>query len=365
MHNMETAEHNMGTSTADGSVPQSSSSPALNASQTTANASSSNVPTQPTPFLMFVPDYIMADKSRFLGSSPRIKRGRPRKRLGMIFALHQAVIVQKAATVILADIVLGQIQWGGDRGKWPNNWRQTLVQLLAVGTKVPSVGILKVRHREADGERDCPSVCPLHDSGHSHHHLEVTIRGKSTTQVGDGAYFLGELDIFADMNGGYDWTPTLEDEDVKKGKSKSASKDDGSMTVSEEIRALKRWGMIGPLYFPIALFGTGPRIGLLNRQVNLLLVITEELTRKNLGAKTDRPDRAAVMTGGANSSSTVASCPFLKHGVRYVGFNGNGRGKRLHLRGRGYKLAIWMKRAGYRSDEDDPTVQDMRRFLQT
>jgi len=85
------------------------------------------------PFSLPVPDYIQADwllarpKSPRVNPSGRPRRGRRRIGGGLHWAIHQAVILQKASTVILADVVLAQVLWGGEKGRWPRNWRQRLV----------------------------------------------------------------------------------------------------------------------------------------------------------------------------------------------------------------------------------------------
>ena len=40
-----------------------------------------------------------------------------------LWAIHAAVLSQRSSRVQLADVVLGQMFWGGDRASWPDNWR--------------------------------------------------------------------------------------------------------------------------------------------------------------------------------------------------------------------------------------------------
>src|SRR4051812_3428815 len=70
------------------------------------------------PFPCAVPDYVQAD---WLLANPlpppssgggKRNRGRRRTGGGLHWAVHQAVIVQKCARVVLADVVLAQVLWG-------------------------------------------------------------------------------------------------------------------------------------------------------------------------------------------------------------------------------------------------------------
>src|SRR5262249_36237591 len=74
-----------------------------------------NIATGNSPFLLAVPDYIQADwfiarpQLRPGDITGQLKRGRQRIGGGLYWAILQAVIVQKTARVILADVVLGQV----------------------------------------------------------------------------------------------------------------------------------------------------------------------------------------------------------------------------------------------------------------
>src|ERR1043165_4996268 len=117
---------------------------------------------EPT-LLLPVPDYIQADWLLAEPSpAPRDIKGdlaRGRRRIGGLYwAILQAVIVQKSSQVILADVALAQLRWGGQKSRWPRNWRNQLVQRLKRAAMC-NVGLAEVAHREGHlGERACPQI---------------------------------------------------------------------------------------------------------------------------------------------------------------------------------------------------------------
>jgi hypothetical protein len=123
---------------ADSIIPNSISGPAL-----------------AVPFLLAVPDYIQADwfvarpKFRPTDNMGKVKRGWQRIGADLHWAIHQAVIVQKTSRVILADVVLAQVRWGGEKSHWPRNRRQRLVQRLKRAA-TGNTGLSNVIHREGD-----------------------------------------------------------------------------------------------------------------------------------------------------------------------------------------------------------------------
>jgi hypothetical protein len=343
---------------------------------------------RPTEIILFgVPDYIQAD---WLFARPRLAphdsqgqrlRGRRRIGEGLRWAIHQAVIVQKSARVILADVVLAQVLWGGDRSRWNRNWRQRLVRRLKAASTGEQSGLVRVTHREAEfGERSCTPGCPLNGTRTQHQHLEVVVRTESVTSNGpeggkdddsrieyDGA-FLGCLEVFGGEDypeRSYHWKVRPMPPEPVMGE--FPGERDQNKSLLERIRRLKRAGRLTAIYFPPKLFGPSPRSGLSYQQRQLHQAITRELTRGK-GKSSGRPDRAEIQIGGKvadeNASFTVAPCPYLEARCRYVAFNGNGKGLRRHLHGRGYKLAVWMQKARYAMHEEAKEHWiEVRRFL--
>jgi hypothetical protein len=203
----------------------------------------------------------------------------------------------------------------------------------------------------------------LHGTTIRHQHLEITIRvpGENEKSASTDAEpsdpvtflgtFLGALEVFGDTDGPdrtYHWAPrsTIPDpEDV----------DDPSEIESHKqrlalIKEFKRKGSLAAVYFPLKLFGASPRVGLSFQQRQHHQAITRELTRGRGHLRPHRPDKAEVIIAGQTppgGSSTRNACPYLQKGQRYVGFNGNGKGRRQRLHACGYKLFAWMRKAAY------------------
>jgi hypothetical protein len=335
------------------------------------------------PFPLAVPDYVQAD---WLLAKPRprprdgekTKRGRRRSGGGLHWAVHQAVLVQKTSRVILADVVLAQVLWGGDRGAWPRNWRQRIVQKLKRAA-ASNTGLSEVVHRETDlGERACPPGCVLRGTGARHQHLEVTIRTpeesgsdpegneEAAAPEFDGC-FLGALEVFGygdDPDRAYHWSPRpLPPEPEGEVCPDEKQEREEHQRLLRDVKRLRREGRLAAVYLPLKLFGPSPRVGLPWQQRQLLLALTRELTRGRGETRSGRPDRAEIIPGGQGTGG-VAACPYLGAGVRHVGFNGNGGGRKKHLRGRGYKVAVWMRKAAYGGDEESRSLwRRVRRFL--
>ncbi len=339
-------------------------------------AGSLSSPVVAAPFLIPVPDYIMGD---WLIAKPRPRpstitgRTKPgRRRIGGLhWAIHQVVIVQKTSRVVLADVVLAQVFWGGDRRRWPRNWRGQLVRRLKRMATLKA-GLSKVVHREADlGEHGCPAACMLHGSQVRHQHLEISIATPAedfaAESDGEPEYsgaFLGALEAFgiADYpDRTYHWNPRpLPDEDAEE---EYAGDREEHKLLLANIKSLKRSGRLAAVYFPLNLFGPSPRVGLSWDQRQLLQAITRELTRARGKARSGRPDKAEIAIGG-QATDGVAACPFLEKHGRFVGFNGNGGRQRAHLHGRGYKPLVWMRKAAYGCPEEgQPVWPQVRRFL--
>jgi hypothetical protein len=168
--------------------------------------------------------------------------------------------------------------------------------------------------------------------------------------------FLGALEYFAindDQPRAYDFSP---------------SEGDLDSDTLETIQEYRKAGRICAVYLPILVFGPSPRSGLSYERRQILIALTRETTRSR---RSERQDRAAVVVGGALGSSEKggAACPYLEPGVRYVGFNGNGKYKHRHLRGRGYSLVGrskkgWLPRAGFTVPADAKGEwKSVQRFL--
>jgi hypothetical protein len=342
-------------------------------------------PALAVPFLLAVPDYIQADwlaarpRPRPGDGAGRPKRGRQHIGGGLHWAIHQAVLVQRTSRPILADVVLAQALWGGGRGGWPRNWRQRLVQRLKRATALDA-GLSKVVHREADrGERACPAGCALHGTRVRHRHLEITISAPAEKPAAVGGdepadpdsfgTFLGALEVFGYddyPDRAYHWTPRplppepAEDEE--------AGDREAHKRLLAKVKVLKRTGRLAAVYFPLKLFGSSPRVGLSWRQRQLHQAITRELTRGQAKARPGRPDRAEIVIGGrapdGGAPGGVAPCPYLGDRGRYVGFNGNGSGRKRRLHGRGYRPLVWMRKAAYEIPEgSNARWRQVRLFL--
>src|SRR5262249_9318676 len=139
--------------------------------------------------------------------------------------------------------------------------------------------------------------------------------------------FLGVLELFrfsVDGERGFDFSCARDaDHEVAKAR-------------QERIDAFKQRGRLCAGDLPVLVFGLSPSSGLKGRQRRILIALTRETTR---AAKSRRQDKAAIFTGGASAARgplRIAACPLLEKGLRYVAFNGNGRQRRRHFRGRGY-----------------------------
>src|SRR5262249_6750098 len=127
-----------------------------------------------------------------------------------LWALHAAVLAQRSSLVLLPDVTLRQVVWGGRRGL-PPHWRAQLGAVLrsllslrwassrfnthgwqprfgAQAVAVSYVEDLRVSRPDEDRCRPC---CGLHGRGVPHGHF----------LVGVGHGFLGALELFANGTG--------------------------------------------------------------------------------------------------------------------------------------------------------------------
>lgn len=340
------------------------------------------------PFFGVVPDFIQADwhvscPKPVAGADGRGPRGRQWVGYGLYWAIHQAVVAQRRAQVVVPDRLLAQIVWGGEEERWPRNWRQWLVKLLERQCSTTNPLLAHFAHRERnDSGAACPSVCALHGTAIRHQHFEITICSVedeyAVNATEDDSFdhcFLGALEVFGHGDGAeraYQWKtparlPSAEVAEVPEDPEEQEDRKAHEQYV-KQVKGLRGQGRLTSVYLPLRLFGPSPRIGLSFRQLALHNAITHELTRVGWRRKSDRPDRAELLIGGVLAGgNSAAPCSFLQPGRRYVGFNGNGRRGRERLRGQGYRLLGdygWLARAAYDQPEDKKGQwAEVRRFL--
>jgi hypothetical protein len=321
----------------------------------TENATDENC--QPNqPFCGVVPDFVLADWFRAM---PRLgqrdqqgqrRRGRSRIGGGFHWAIHQAVIAQRSAQVIVPDVLLGQVFWGGNKECWPANWRNNILTRLQE--------LCPTAFTEVSEIQNCPDQCPLSGTTIRHRHFSVLISTEDDItdsdklddddQPSEDAWlsnvFLGVLELYR-LPGGertYDFSLRTQ---------RNGLEGEAFKALSSRLRGFKNKGRLVSVYLPIRMFGGSPRLGLTFRQRQLMLAIHRELTRDR---KSKRADKAAIIEpgrlAGGKSQFVVVHYPGLLAGTEYVGFNGNGgRGKeRLHDRGYSLMGAYgWLHRARY------------------
>ncbi len=331
-----------------------------------------------------VPDFMQLDWNiyRPIQKEPALQKpGRKRinKNYAMVAAITQQVCKQRSGRIIVPDVLFGQLVWGGERHKWPKNWRQSLVKTLekfADKEMIEHATILEKEERNAE----CPPQCALFGRNLRHSHFQITLTTNDEDHPQDKCFgtILGWLDIFgyggAGENRRYLWNPKRFHADpevfVERWELEDAQREEEEQKeFIKTIRRLKKNGSLASVYFPILLFGSTRGMDLTINQQKIHRGITHELTRNKSKSTTDRIDKAEILIGGQVSQTewSIASslCPFLKRGVRYVGFNGNGSGKKKRkYHGRGYSLWSWMTRVGYAlSDDAETRWQCVQRFF--
>ena len=281
----------------------------------------------------------------------------------LLWAIHLSVLRQRRSTVLLPDVLLGQIIWGGNRNNWPRDWRgdimQTLISLTYLRTEVlrlggvgwkprlgaHSVGVTHVELLALTRPQDdfCRPCCPMYDSPSRHGHFLV--------QIGRG--FLGVLEkfmVYDDSNGTrtYDFSKRPEGESGK------------------DLMARQRKGETPSVNIVVKLLGPSRWSGLSPEHRRIVQALTEEITRAQ---ESRRPDKAFVLQSnlvpGVTPGSEV-SCTLLKTEGNYVAFNGNGR-----RRGAGYRIIGeagkgWLAKCGYTlpdGGDSDGMAKVVRRFL--
>jgi hypothetical protein len=322
-----------------------------------------NTEPQPAgPFVVPVPDYVLAD---WIRAKPHFesnkKSGRPNIGGGLYFAILQNIIEQRTASVVLPDVLLGQVYWGGQKESWPRNWRNNLLKRLKRQTG--SEGLLV--DVALDMSQRCQESCPLYGTAIKHHHFSVTIRTENDIEEGDrlddegqpeenawlSRVFLGALEVCG-FNGPegrlYDFGLQTQRAELDEAKFKA---------LTSRLNRFQRRGRLVSVYLPFRLFSGSKRLGLSFRQRQLMLAILRELTRNSRKSenKLKRDDNAALIQVNGKTQLATDIYPGLSANVVWIGFNGNGGFKRQHLRGHGYRLLTkggWLVRARYVHVED-------------
>jgi hypothetical protein len=342
-------------------------------------------PPAPQPYLVDIPDYVITDQSSLEARGPT-RRGRPFGMLGLGALICRELIRQRRSTIIIPDVVAGQTIWG-ERTR-PKRWRHRLKSILA--RKQDQAGY------ELKEEKQCESNCPLHDRPeirHSHFVLLLKPNARLLGALAAYAYVASE-----DMETGewrYDFS----------GRFKDAYSDEHREERKTAVKDVKKH--VGPVYLPLLMFGRSPKSGLTPDKFKIVMAVTREITRQSEWVrlpgkkqpddeagnptgkkrfrrirKVTRPDAAAVFTAGRQVLGIDMGCPALHEGKRYIAANGNGRGKKRHLRGQGYALLRshrngageqwwtgWLVKAGFVSTVDERSIgwgamwKLVRRFL--
>lgn len=242
----------------------------------------------------------------------------------LLWAIHWAVLNQNRSVVLLPDVLLGQVVWGGDTERWPQDWRGDLMHTLYSLTDLrlevlrlssegwrPRLGMHSVAVATVEQlwvtrpkEDYCRPCCPMWGSSHVHRHLAI--------QAGYG--FLGAMEHFAVGE-----EATCRSYDFKTVPDTEAG---------EELLEARNSGRMVSISAPTALFGPAKWSGLSDGQRAVIQALFGEVTRPIPPATSTRPDHAYVGHGnkvsGLIARSRVA-CPMLDARGRYVAFNGNGK----------------------------------------
>jgi hypothetical protein len=289
--------------------------------------------------------------------SNRLRLYRPAEQL--LWATFAAVRQQRSSVVLLPDVMLGQVLWGGNRAIWPKNWRGEIFQILrslsylrsevlrltnrcwlprldAHSVAVAHVELVRPGQSRAG---HCGPACPLSNRDVPHHHFLV--------QVGYG--FLGSLERFAsfdDLSGNrtFDFSRRPEGD------------------AGEDLVAAQHEGALVQVVLPLKVFGPAPWSRLSVGKRSIVDVLAQEVTRAKKSSATSRPDRARLVIGakvpGAIGRDKVV-CPLLSPAIAYIAFGGNGR-----RAGMGYKVCGWLAKIGSDPSGDPRAVRrTARRFF--
>ncbi len=263
----------------------------------------------------------------------------------LLWTIHAAVLSQRSEVVLLPDVTLGQVIWGGDRNSWPRNWRRdimrSLCSLAGLRTEVlrlgrtgwnPRLGAhsVCVAHVEdlsvtRPDEDYCRPCCPMTRNTENHRHFIV--------QIGHG--FLGVLNKFAESAGDSNYR-TFDFNPPRRHEKKQGDGDQGND------------GRIISINLPAKVFGPASWTGLSTELRRVMHGVFVELTRSQ--EKSRRNDPQVYHRGRVPSpkpKSAEIFCPLLLPEERYVCFGGNGRRHGLGYRVVGGKGSGWLFKCGY------------------
>jgi hypothetical protein len=221
------------------------------------------------PFVGPVPDFVLADwyfagpqlRPTDIGGS--IKPGRERI-TGLQGTIHLAVISQRSARVVLPDVLLAQVFWGGDRSKWPANWRQFLRRRLEWLSGGPASPFIEVRQLEKEGQVGCPEACVLNGTATHHRHFSVLVRTEHDVVAADrlddegqpeedawlAKVFLGALELY-----GFDTTRGERVYDFTLQSQRAGLDEAAFKALAARIRKFRSKGRLVSVYLPLRLFG--------------------------------------------------------------------------------------------------------------
>jgi len=282
----------------------------------------------------------------------------------LLVAIHLAVVKQRRSVILLPDVMLRDVVWGGRRT--PKNWQKELfdslrslldlrAEILRLSTDGwrPQLGMESIAIATVEqlwvtrpGSNACRPACPLWGSDIVHRHYLI--------QAGYG--FLGVMEKFVNPTE----TGAVREYDFTKRLKTEKQSDD---TPDETVKS----GSLMSISAPTALFGRASWSGITRAQQRLMQCLMGELTRSS-GQKV-RPDCALVFRGNdvpGRVGGQRVQCQCLEPHARYVAFCGNS-GRREG--GTGYLLVGesytgWLFKGGYPIPEDDRgLLTSIRRFL--
>jgi hypothetical protein len=275
--------------------------------------------------------------------------------LRAFWAIHYQVLKSRSSEIRLPDVSLGHFLWGTSRADWPQHWHSELLSVLRslswlhvsedirddsreLGGKTALLS--SVEDLRGDPRNDCGDNCP-DCNGPRHNHILVRI----------GRGFLGILESLAaptDQNGVRTYSFPIDS------RNKSAA----------TLRRLGKTCRLMSVYLPAMLGNVDACRQFSSQEHRLLQALVRETTRKT---KADRAELGEAEVSTENSVPLLSSrkmtrCPYLDATGRYVGFNGNGKRKRL-----GYLLASdggWLYKAGYCLDDIEKFLRDLDHLSQ-
>ena len=278
----------------------------------------------------------------------------------ILWSIHVAVLMQKSPIVILSDINLGRAIWGGNRTRWPQNWRRDLIECMRslclirfetleldsygwqprfgpFSVAVGSFEDLRVTNPRKDY---CRRHCPDLGSEEKHHHFAVWI----------GSGFMGALQQCLKKNAEtgndyYDFHPI----EIKK------------ILAIKENRPKTR---IRNIDIPSKLFGPAKWSDLSQSQCRIIDALMAEVTRTR---EKTRDDRAEIVRSGQVNGfrkTAMIKCPYLDPTQNYIAFCGNGIRKGMGYRVVGQRGTGWLLKCGYDVSRDHSRLRKaVRQFL--